>query len=127
MSRDDVAELIALATFDPNAANVTLGIAGAAQPTGGIRSEMSWDPARGMHYRAVEVEDTVFEGTDVGAVLSRSLRGGAVADVDELREKNHAPYVRAFVALLAGVAVAVVRGVLAVVGYFLSSSAGAAA
>ena len=23
---------------------------------GGIKSEMSWDPARGMHYRAVEVE-----------------------------------------------------------------------
>ena len=36
VSRDDVAELITLATFHPGAANATLGIAGAVQPTAGM-------------------------------------------------------------------------------------------
>lgn len=118
VSRDDVAELVALATFHPAAANATIGVAGAVQATGGIKSEMSWDPARGMHYRAAEMEDAVMEGRDVGGMLE-----GVAADRDELGEKNHAPYVRAFLALVAGVGVAVVRGVFAVVRHlFLVAS-----
>jgi hypothetical protein len=59
VTRDDVAELITLALFYPGAANATLGIAGAVQKTGGIKTEMSWDPARGMHYRAVRFDTTL--------------------------------------------------------------------
>ena len=117
VSRDDVAELITLATFSPRAENATIGIAGAARPTGGIRSEMSWDPARGMHYRAVEVDETVMEGTDVGDMLQK-----VAGDVDALEEKNHAPYVAAFVALLAGVGVAAARGALALVGHLFGAA-----
>lgn len=87
------------------------GIAGAPRPSGGITSEMAWDPARGMHYRAVEVEDAVAEGTDVAAMLR-----GVAPDADELTEKNHAPYVRAFVALLAGVGTLLVWGTLSLFG-----------
>jgi hypothetical protein len=72
VSRDDVAELIAISMFRANCADATIGVAGAPAPTGGIRSEMAWDPARGMHYRAVEHEETLYEGDGFG----RYARGG---------------------------------------------------
>ena len=61
------------------------------------------------------MENTVLEGTDVGAMLTG---GGVAADADQLTERNHGPFVAAFVALLAGVGVLAARGVLAVVGHF---------
>jgi hypothetical protein len=30
---------------------------------------MSWDPARGMHYKTVETESVVQEGTDVTGMV----------------------------------------------------------
>ena len=101
VSRDDVAELIALSMFRDNCADATIGVAGAPAPTGGIRSEMAWDPARGMHYRAVEHEETLYEGTDLDGMLA-----GVGKDIGELNEKKHKPFVAAFVSLLCGVGVA---------------------
>ena len=110
VSRDDVAELIALSMFRANCANATIGVAGAPAPTGGIRSEMAWDPARGMHYRAVEHEETVYEGTDLDGMLA-----GVGKDIGELNEKRHKPFVAAFVALLCGVGVAFAWALVAAV------------
>ena len=101
VSRDDVAELIAISMFRANCADATIGVAGAPAPTGGIRSEMAWDPARGMHYRAVEHEETLYEGTDLDGMLA-----GVGKDIGELNEKKHKPFVAAFVSLLCGVGVA---------------------
>ena len=75
VSRDDVAEVISVATFAKNCQNATVGVAGAPAPTGGIASQMAWDPARGMHYVAVEHEERVREGDDVAAMLE-GVAGG---------------------------------------------------
>ena len=56
--------------FHPACANATLSISSAVRPTGGITTEMAWDPARGMHYRTVLREGAVVEGTDVPAMLA---------------------------------------------------------
>jgi hypothetical protein len=39
------------------AANATLSVAGAVRPSGGIKMVQSWDPAKGMHYFAQEMDD----------------------------------------------------------------------
>ena len=108
VSRDDVAEVISVATFAKNCQNATVGVAGAPAPTGGIASQMAWDPARGMHYVAVEHEERVREGVDVAAMLE-----GVQADVGELRERRHFPFVAAFVAALFGAATLATAGLVA--------------
>ena len=108
VSRDDVAEVISVATFAKNCQNATVGVAGAPAPTGGISSQMAWDPARGMHYVAVEHEESVREGVDVAAMLE-----GVKADVGELRERRYFPFVAAFVAMLFGAATLVTAGLVA--------------
>ena len=108
VSRDDVAEVISVATFAKNCQNATVGVAGAPAPTGGIASQMAWDPARGMHYVAVEHEESVREGVDVAAMLE-----GVEADVGELRERRYFPFVAAFVAMLFGAATLVTAGLVA--------------
>lgn len=108
VSRDDVAEVISVATFAKNCQNATVGVAGAPAPTGGIASQMAWDPARGMHYVAVEHEECVREGVDVAAMLE-----GVEADVGELRERRHFPFVAAFVAALFGAATLATAGLVA--------------
>ena len=61
---------------------------------------MSWDPARGMHYKTVETESVVQEGTDVtGMVLQVS------ADEDELdADVNHRRWVGIFLFGVVGAA-----------------------
>ena len=91
VSRDDVAECVVCGTFAPNAANATVGVAGSFKPTGGVTTEMSWDPARGMHYRAVEVDANVMEGTDVAEMMTK-----VGPDDDILERKTYEPFVAAF-------------------------------
>ena len=107
VSRDDVAEVISVATF-AKIAKTRPWASGAPAPTGGIASQMAWDPARGMHYVAVEHEECVREGVDVAAMLE-----GVQADVGELRERRHFPFVAAFVAALFGAATLATAGLVA--------------
>jgi hypothetical protein len=51
------------------------------------------------------------------------MLAGVAADCDDLHEKNHGPYVKAFVALLVGMAAAALRGLLSLVGRFVMSPA----
>ena len=106
VSRDDVAECVLSATFAANAANATVGVAGKAAPSGGVAAEMSWDPARGMHYRTVALADEVFEGEDVHAMMAQVRE-----DQDTLKPQKYEPYVAALFALLAGCGVLLSYGV----------------
>ena len=121
VSRDDVAECVLSATFAANAANATVGIAGKAAPSGGVAAEMSWDPARGMHYRTVALADEVFEGEDVHSMMAQVRE-----DEDTLEPQTYEPYVAAFFALLASVGVLVSCGVArlakTVVGWALGAA-----
>ena len=91
VSRDDVAECVVCGTFAPNAGNATVGVAGSFKPTGGVTTEMSWDPARGKHYRAVEVDANVMEGTDVAEMMTK-----VGPDDDILERKTYEPFVARF-------------------------------
>ena len=115
VSRDDVAECVVCGTFAPNAANATIGGAGSFRPTGGVTTEMSWDPARGMHYRAVEVDANVMEGTDVAEMMTK-----VGPDDDVLEPKTYEPFVAAFYALIAGVAVAGVSAAVALARWIVA-------
>ena len=121
VSRDDVAECVLSATFAANAANATVGVAGKAAPSGGVAAEMSWDPARGMHYRTVALADEVFEGEDVHSMMAQVRE-----DEDTLEPQTYEPYVAAFFALLAGVGALVSCGVArlakTVVGWALGAA-----
>ena len=118
VSRDDVAECVVCGTFAPNAANATVGVAGSFKPTGGVTTEMSWDPARGMHYRAVEVDANVMEGTDVAEMMTK-----VGPDDDILERKTYEPFVAAFYALVAGVAVAGVSALVALARWVVAAAA----
>ena len=82
---------------------------------------MSWDPARGMHYRTVALADEVFEGEDVHSMMAQVRE-----DEDTLEPQTYEPYVAAFFALLAGVGVLVSGGVArlakTVVGWALGAA-----
>lgn len=98
VSRDDVAECVLGAIFWESAKNATIGISGKPFPTGGVTTEMVWDPARGMHYRTVEMADEVFEGTDVHAMM-----GEMKPDTEPEGVVKYQPFVFMLAALLAGV------------------------
>jgi nucleoside-diphosphate-sugar epimerase len=99
VSRDDVAECVLSATFVDAAANATVGIAGKPFSTNGVKSEMSWDPARGMHYKTVLLsDDDVYEGTDVHALM-REIK----PDEDALEPRTYEPYVVLFFLLVSGI------------------------
>ena len=121
VSRDDVAECVLGAAFSDSAKNATIGISGKSFTTGGVTTEMSWDPARGMHYRAVELADEVFEGTDVHAML-----GEIKEDTDTLAPGKYQPWVFLLVALLAGVFTVISAVVIAVAKKLLSAVVGMA-
>ena len=82
---------------------------------------MSWDPARGMHYKTVETESVVQEGTDVtGMVLQVS------ADEDELdADVNHRRWVGIFLFGVVGAAAAA-RALASLATWFMRLSAGVA-
>ena len=87
VSRDDVAECGG-GTFAPNAANAWRRRV--VQTHRRVTTEMSWDPARGMHYRAVEVDANVMEGTDVADMMTK-----VGPDDDILERKTYEPFVAA--------------------------------
>ena len=107
VSRSDVADVIVEAIRRPECANVTLTVAGSSTPSGGVRTELTWDPARGMHWTTVELEDTVREGV---SFRDDSMWTAVAQDTDELKEKAHRRYVAMFLALLAGVFVLIANG-----------------
>ena len=110
VARDDVAECVFLCAFAPNCADATVGVAGAAVATGGVRAEMAWDPARGMHYRATEMDPRVLEGTDVAEMVLTGVEPDA--EDERILEKTvpYEPFVAALAFLLAGVAAAIAKG-----------------
>ena len=116
ISRADVADVIVEALRRPECADATICAAGAATPSGGVRSELSWDPARGMHWRAVESEKTVKEGR---SFRDESMWIDVARDEDELKEKPHRRYVAAFLAFLAGIFVLLVNGLVTLARSFL--------
>ena len=83
---------------------------------------MSWDPARGMHYKTVETESVAQEGTDVtGMVLQVS------ADEDELdADVNHRRWVGIFLFGVVGAAAAAARALASLATWFMRLSAGVA-
>ena len=116
ISRADVADVIVEALRRPECADATICAAGAATPSGGVRAELSWDPARGIHWRAVESEKTVKEGR---SFRDESMWIDVARDEDELKEKPHRRYVAAFLAFLAGVFVLLVNGLVTLARSFL--------
>ena len=116
ISRADVADVIVEALRRPECADATICAAGAATPSGGVRVELSWDPARGMHWRTVESEKTVKEGR---SFRDESMWIDVARDEDELKEKPHRRYVAAFLAFLAGVVVVLVNGLVTLARSFL--------
>lgn len=116
ISRADVADVIVEAIRRPECADATICAAGAAMPSGGVRTELSWDPARGMHWRTVETEKTVKEGR---SFRDESMWTDVARDEDELKEKPHRRYVAAFLAFLAGVFVLLVNGLVTLARSFL--------
>lgn len=126
VARDDVAECVFLCAFAPNCADATVGVAGAAVATGGVRAEMAWDPARGMHYRATEMDPRVLEGTDVAEMVLTGVEPDA--EDERILEKTvpYEPFVAALAFLLAGVAAAIAKGAWATLrfaaGYFVGGA-----
>lgn len=102
VSRADVADAIVESLCRSECENATLSVAGAAAPTGGVRTQLTWDPARGMHWETVEQDPAVREGTDY---RNPTMWEPVAADVRELVEKPHRRYVGAFLFLLAGLGV----------------------
>jgi len=102
VSRADVADAIVESLCRSECENATLSVAGAAAPTGGVRTQLTWDPARGMHWETVEQDPSVREGTDY---RNPTMWEPVAADVRELVEKPHRRYVGAFLFLLAGLGV----------------------
>jgi hypothetical protein len=102
VSRNDVADVIVEALGRSQCENVTLSVAGSVTPSGGMRTELVWDPARGMHWQTVELEKTVSEGT---SYLDDRMWRAVVPDSDELKPKPHRRYVAMFLALVAGISV----------------------
>ena len=102
ISRADVADAIVESLCRSECENATLSVAGAAAPTGGVRTQLTWDPARGMHWETVEQDPAVREGTDY---RNPTMWEPVAADVRELVEKPHRRYVGAFLFLLAGLGV----------------------
>ena len=102
VSRNDVADVIVEALGRSQCENVTLSVAGSVTPSGGMRTELVWDPARGMHWQTVELEKTVSEGT---SYLDDGMWRAVVSDSNELQPKPHRRYVAMFLALVAGISV----------------------
>ena len=102
VSRNDVADVIVEALGRSQCENVTLSVAGSVTPSGGMRTELVWDPARGMHWQTVGLEKTVSEGT---SYLDDRMWRAVVPDSDELKPKPHRRYVAMFLALVAGISV----------------------
>ena len=119
ISRADVADVIVEALRRPECADATICVAGAAMTSGGVRTELSWDPARGMHWRAVETEKTVKEGR---SFRDESMWTDVAKDDDELKEKPHRRYVAAFLAFLAGVFVLLVNGLVTLARWFIRTT-----
>ena len=116
VSRADVADVIVEALRRPEVTNATLMVAGSASPSGGVRTELVWDPARGMHWKTVEVDATVREGVDF---KDPAMWTAVASDASELREKNHRRYVVMFLALLAGIFVLFARALASLVAKVL--------
>jgi len=76
-----------------------------------VRTELVWDPARGMHWKTVEQDDNVREGVDY---KESAMWTTVTSDVSELREKNHRRYVAMFLALLVGLGVLFIRAFVGV-------------
>ncbi|OUS43951.1 hypothetical protein BE221DRAFT_194072 [Ostreococcus tauri] len=116
ISRSDVADVIVEALERQECENVTLTVAGLTNPSGGVRTELSWDPAKGMHWRTVETDATVREGR---SYREDSMWTAVTPDSDALKEKAHRRYVAMFLALLAGIFVLLARGVFLLVRSFM--------
>ena len=106
VARTDVADVIIEALRRPDVQNATLSVAGSASPSGGVRTELAWDPARGMHWKTIEQDANVREGVDY---KDPAMWTAVKSDVSELPEKNHRRYVAMFLALLVGLFVALIR------------------
>jgi nucleoside-diphosphate-sugar epimerase len=111
VARTDVADVIIEALNRADVQNATLSVAGSATPSGGVRTELVWDPARGMHWKTVEQDDNVREGVDY---KDSAMWTAVTSDVSELREKNHRRYVAMFLALLVGLGVLFIRAFVGV-------------
>ena len=112
VSRADVADAIIESLLRPECENATLSVAGAAAPTGGVQTRLTWDPARGMHWETVEQDPAVREGTDY---RNPTMWEPVAADARELAEKPHRRYVGAFLFLLAGLGVLFANGAIALI------------
>ena len=112
VSRADVADAIVESLLRPECENATLSVAGAAAPTGGVQTRLTWDPARGMHWETVEQDPSVREGTDY---RNPTMWEPVAADARELAEKPHRRYVGAFLFLLAGLSVLFANGAIALI------------